>query len=55
MPEKEELMDAITQALDNIEDTLNKEGGAAPDDFEADIAVIDQKWAMLRHLLVKGE
>ena len=51
MPEIQELIDVLTEQLEDIEDRLNgteKEEGF----LDANIAVIDQKWAMLRAILV---
>ena len=51
MPEIQDLLDEITQELDDVEDKLN--GPAKEGYLDTHIAVIDQKWAMLRAILVK--
>lgn len=53
MPTIEELIDQITNELDKIEDTFNQEGVKTAEDYEGQVAEIDQKWAMLRQMLMK--
>lgn len=50
MPEYEELIDAIGEALDGIESDLNE--GKKEGEHDLNVAIIDQKWAMLRVMLV---
>lgn len=50
MPEYEELIDAISNALEGIETDLNE--GKKEGEHDLNVAIIDQKWAMLRVMLV---